>query len=64
MSQGGFFGGGGDNVSRSEYKDKDKPSQIRFSNITAGKGYLFHLKLKIIYFYISGIRPRPSLVVE
>ncbi|XP_059168665.1 T-complex protein 1 subunit delta-like isoform X2 [Physella acuta] len=37
MSQGGFFGGGGDNVSRSEYKDKDKPSQIRFSNITAGK---------------------------
>lgn len=28
--------------SRSEYKDKDKPTQIRFSNITAAKGELFH----------------------
>lgn len=24
--------------SKSEYKDKDKPTQIRFSNITAAKG--------------------------
>lgn len=30
------FGGGGD--SKSEYKDKDKPTQIRYSNITAAKG--------------------------
>ncbi|KAH9499611.1 T-complex protein 1 subunit delta [Bulinus truncatus] len=37
MPQVGAFGGGGDNVSRSEYKDKDKPTQIRYSNITAGK---------------------------
>ncbi|KAI8784801.1 T-complex protein 1 subunit delta-like isoform X1 [Biomphalaria glabrata] len=37
MPQVGAYGGGGDNVSRSEYKDKDKPTQIRYSNITAGK---------------------------
>ena len=27
---------GGDN--KSQYKDKDKPTQIRYSNITAAKG--------------------------
>ncbi|CAL1526764.1 unnamed protein product [Lymnaea stagnalis] len=37
MPQAGSYGGGGDTVSRSEYKDKDKPTQIRYSNITAGK---------------------------
>lgn len=31
-------GPGGDGGSKSEYKDKDKPTQIRFSNITAAKG--------------------------
>lgn len=36
MSLRAYFGGGGD--SKSEYKDKDKPTQIRYSNITAAKG--------------------------
>ena len=31
-------GAGGDAPSKSEYKDKDKPTQIRYSNITAAKG--------------------------
>jgi hypothetical protein len=31
-------GPGGDGGSKSEYKDKDKPTQIRYSNITAAKG--------------------------
>lgn len=37
-------GGSGDAPSRSEYRDKDKPTQIRYSNITAAKGrpYLEH----------------------
>ncbi|XP_005093436.1 T-complex protein 1 subunit delta [Aplysia californica] len=30
-------GGSGDSASKSEYKDKDKPTQIRYSNITAAK---------------------------
>ena len=36
MSAKAGFGGGGE--SKSEYKDKDKPTQIRYSNITAAKG--------------------------
>ncbi len=32
---------------KSEYKDKDKPTQIRFSNLTAAKG--------IINLYVSPI---------
>jgi len=30
-------GGGGDGPSKSEYRDKDKPTQIRYSNMTAAK---------------------------
>lgn len=36
MSTRAAFRGGGE--SKSEYKDKDKPTQIRYSNITAAKG--------------------------
>lgn len=35
--------GGGPGTSKSLYKDKEKPTQIRYSNITAAKGLLFTL---------------------
>jgi len=37
MSYAAAAGGGGDGGSKSEYKDKDKPTQIRYSNIQAAK---------------------------
>ena len=43
-------GGPANNASKSLYKDKEKPTQIRYSNITAAKG-LFTLVTVIILLY-------------
>lgn len=45
--------GAGDAGKHSEFNDKDKPSQIRYSNLTAGKGMR---KLeKLVYTLLKGL---------
>ena len=56
-------GNRGGGASKSEYQDRDKPTQIRYSNITAAKGRLKYIMNLSIIFYMYIITVNSSLIV-